>query len=84
VALWKVGRRSFLVQHVVGREEREFVDTDAAMAVRPAALSRPYSAYHPEPAFDSRRDVEPEPRPDPDGRAPGASFAVADRQPVRV
>ncbi len=32
VALWKVGRRSFLVQHVVGRGERAIVDTDAAMA----------------------------------------------------
>lgn len=32
VALWKVGRRSFLVQHVVGPDERGIVDTDAAMA----------------------------------------------------
>jgi hypothetical protein len=32
VALWKVGRRSFLVQHLVGGMERELVDTDAAMA----------------------------------------------------
>ncbi len=31
VALWKVGRRSFLVQHVVGRDEQAIVDTDAAM-----------------------------------------------------
>ncbi len=31
VALWKVGRRSFLVRHVVGSEERALVDTDAAM-----------------------------------------------------
>ncbi|MGH2928809.1 MAG: ATP-binding protein, partial [Solirubrobacteraceae bacterium] len=35
VALWKVGRRSFLVQHVVGRGEREIVDTDAAMIAAP-------------------------------------------------
>ncbi|MGH8918890.1 MAG: ATP-binding protein [Actinomycetes bacterium] len=31
VALWKVGRRSFLVRHVVGTSERELVDTDTAM-----------------------------------------------------
>jgi hypothetical protein len=40
VALWKVGRRSFLVQHIVGPSERVLVDTDAAMAsdgVRPPA-----------------------------------------------
>ncbi len=32
VALWKVGRRSFLVRHVVGGSERALVDTDRAMA----------------------------------------------------
>jgi hypothetical protein len=37
VALWKVGRRSFLVQHVVAPGEREIVDTDAAMRARPPA-----------------------------------------------
>jgi len=31
VALWKVGRRSFLVQHLLSRAERAIVDTDAAM-----------------------------------------------------
>ncbi|MHB8220380.1 MAG: ATP-binding protein [Acidimicrobiales bacterium] len=31
VALWKVGSRAFLVQHVVGPDERRLVDTDAAM-----------------------------------------------------
>jgi hypothetical protein len=31
IALWKVGRRSFLVRHVVGSSERALVDTDAAM-----------------------------------------------------
>jgi hypothetical protein len=31
VALWKVGLRSFLVQHVVGASEQTLVDTDAAM-----------------------------------------------------
>jgi hypothetical protein len=36
VALWKVGRRSFLVRHVVGRAERRIVDTDAAMRAAPA------------------------------------------------
>ncbi len=39
VALWKVGRRSFLVQHVVGRGERTIVDTDAAMALQPREAS---------------------------------------------
>jgi hypothetical protein len=34
VALWKVGRRSFLVRHVVGSTERALVDTDAAMVGR--------------------------------------------------
>ncbi|HUA95184.1 MAG TPA: hypothetical protein VMB82_06610 [Acidimicrobiales bacterium] len=34
VALWKVGRRSFLVRHVVGPAERALVDTDAAMVPR--------------------------------------------------
>ena len=31
-ALWKVGRRSFLVEHRLGRAERSLVDTDRAMA----------------------------------------------------
>jgi DNA helicase HerA-like ATPase len=31
VALWKVGDRSFLVEHIVGRMESSLVDTDAAM-----------------------------------------------------
>ena len=31
-ALWKVGRRSFLVEHRLGRGERWLVDTDRAMA----------------------------------------------------
>ncbi|MGC8472176.1 MAG: ATP-binding protein [Acidimicrobiales bacterium] len=35
VALWKVGRRSFLVRHVLGRDERAIVDTDAAMTAQP-------------------------------------------------
>lgn len=33
-ALWKVGERSFLVEHIVGNYEREIVDTDAAMLDR--------------------------------------------------
>ena len=44
VALWKVGRRSFLVQHVLGRHERAIVDTDEAMrsdAVVPPELDTP-------------------------------------------
>ncbi len=31
VALWKVGERSFLIEHRLGRAERSIVDTDAAM-----------------------------------------------------
>lgn len=31
MALWKVGRRSFLVEHVLGAGERTIVDTDARM-----------------------------------------------------
>jgi hypothetical protein len=32
VALWKVGTRSFLLQHRLGRTEQAIIDTDAAMA----------------------------------------------------
>lgn len=32
VALWKVGERSFLVEHLVGAHEAALTDTDAAMA----------------------------------------------------
>jgi hypothetical protein len=32
-ALWKVGQRSFLVQHRLSSTEREIVDTDARMLV---------------------------------------------------
>ena len=39
VALWKVGRRSFLVEHRLAAEERELIDTDAAMA-EPTRRSR--------------------------------------------
>jgi hypothetical protein len=35
VALWKVGRRSFLVQHLLGAGEAGLVDTDAAMGGNP-------------------------------------------------
>ncbi|MBA3429644.1 MAG: hypothetical protein H0U07_13895 [Actinobacteria bacterium] len=35
-ALWKVGQRSFLVEHRLSAFERELVDTDARMLVRPA------------------------------------------------
>jgi hypothetical protein len=34
VALWKVGQRSFLVQHRLSATERRIVDTDAAMTAR--------------------------------------------------
>jgi type IV secretory pathway VirB4 component len=33
IALWKVGERSFLVWHRLGRTERELVDTDSRMAM---------------------------------------------------
>jgi hypothetical protein len=36
-ALWKVGQRSFLVQHRLSRFEHELVDTDARMVARRAA-----------------------------------------------
>ena len=32
VALWRVGSRSFLIEHVLGDHERQLVDTDARMA----------------------------------------------------
>ena len=35
-ALWKIGQRSFLVQHRLSSLEREFVDTDARMVIRRA------------------------------------------------
>jgi hypothetical protein len=34
IALWKVGQRSFLVQHRLSATERSIVDTDAAMSAR--------------------------------------------------
>jgi hypothetical protein len=40
-ALWKVGRRSFLVEHRLGQGERWLVDTDRAMADFPDATSDP-------------------------------------------
>ena len=36
-ALWKVGQRSFLVQHRLSASEHELVDTDARMAVKAVA-----------------------------------------------
>jgi hypothetical protein len=39
VALWKVGQRSFLVRHHLGRGELPIVDTDAQMASAPRAGS---------------------------------------------
>ena len=36
IALWKVGQRSFLVQHRLSRTERTIVDTDAAMTTASA------------------------------------------------
>ena len=41
VALWKLGLRSFLVAHRLGRAEAHFVDTDARMTTRPAVPFTP-------------------------------------------
>ena len=46
-ALWKVGQRSFLVEHRLGRDERWLVDTDRAMTESP----------DPDPDPDSRSDL---------------------------
>ncbi len=48
VALWKVGRRSFLVHHVLGRDERAIVDTDAAMTAQPARRSHLDASHQPD------------------------------------
>ncbi len=48
VALWKVGRRSFLVRHVLGRDERAIVDTDAAMTAQPARRSHLDASHQPD------------------------------------
>ncbi len=46
VALWKVGDRSFLVEHTLGPSEAELVDTDGAMRLDdgPVAFGRPGDA----------------------------------------
>ncbi len=41
LALWKVGRRSFLVEHRLASSERELIDTDAAMIGEPDNRYRP-------------------------------------------
>ena len=41
LALWKVGRRSFLVEHRLASSERELIDTDAAMIGEPDHRYRP-------------------------------------------
>ena len=50
VALWKVGARSFLVQHLLGPSERALVDTDGAlpgdMALRPHRRPQPLRRLH--------------------------------------
>jgi hypothetical protein len=40
LALWKVGRRSFLVEHRLASSERELIDTDAAMIGDPKFTER--------------------------------------------
>lgn len=40
VALWRLGGRSYLVEHVLGAAERALVDTDSAMT-RPPGVTRP-------------------------------------------
>jgi hypothetical protein len=37
VALWMVGRRRYLVEHLLGPDERAIVDTDARLAGRSQA-----------------------------------------------
>lgn len=41
VALWKLGAKSFLVEHLVGAMERDLVDTDSAMVDRDEELEQP-------------------------------------------
>jgi type IV secretory pathway VirB4 component len=38
-AIWKVGQRSFFVCHLISATESQLVDTDAAMALRPAGMA---------------------------------------------
>ncbi len=47
IALWKIGQRSFLVQHRLSATERAIVDTDAAMSgSEPEWGSGSSSAHH--------------------------------------
>src|SRR5581483_2356226 len=46
-ALWKVGQRSFLVQHRLSSHERELVDTDARMLVRAPACTASSTCHRP-------------------------------------
>ncbi|HWD52462.1 MAG TPA: hypothetical protein VG412_08685 [Acidimicrobiales bacterium] len=41
LALWKVGRRSFLVEHRLASSERDLIDTDAAMIGEPNRRHEP-------------------------------------------
>jgi hypothetical protein len=41
LALWKVGRRSFLVEHRLASSERDLIDTDAAMVGEPNRRHQP-------------------------------------------
>jgi len=43
-AVWKVGTRSFVVRHMLGRSERALVDTDARMTGQSSMTSRPEAA----------------------------------------
>jgi type IV secretory pathway VirB4 component len=65
-ALWRVGQRSFIVQHRLSPiYERELVDTDANMNVRPSAVGGSPLAAVPDPAV-----------PDPEaGAPPGPGWA---------
>ena len=57
-ALWKVGQRSFLVQHRLSPLEREIVDTDARMAVRSGGMNERHGTA---PRFPRRLGAEPHP-----------------------
>jgi hypothetical protein len=61
VALWKVGTRSFLVQHRLSPGERALVDTDARMVAPDEGASAPWPPVPAAPRM--RRDEWPPPAP---------------------
>jgi hypothetical protein len=59
-ALWRVGARSFVVQHYRSRTETSLTDTDTGMRIEPAPGSAPQPDTEPQP------NPEPEPEPEPE------------------